>query len=94
MKNSNEKEIKISNQQLINFLSRELDCPHKKKEEKVAEMLAFCLDYLNQFEKEDWKKKRNNALLLLTLAETEWKNTKKQVFESYVNREIIKNMKF
>lgn len=53
MKDSNEKEIKISNRQLINFLSRELDCPHKKREEKVAEILAFCLDYLNQFEKED-----------------------------------------
>jgi len=94
MKNSNEKEIKISNQQLIDFLGRELNCQHKKREEKIAEILAFCLDYLNQFEKEDWKKKRNNALLILTLAETEWKNTKKQVFESYVNREIIKSMKF
>jgi hypothetical protein len=28
------------------------------------------------------------------MAETEWKNTKKQVFESYINKEIIKNMKF
>jgi len=54
----------------------------------------FCLDYLNQFEKEDWKKKRNNVLLLLAMAETEWKNTKKQVFENYVNKEIIKKMKF
>jgi hypothetical protein len=28
------------------------------------------------------------------MAETEWKNTKKQVFENYINKEIIKNMKF
>jgi hypothetical protein len=53
MKNSNEKEIKINNQQLINFLSKELNCQHKKREEKIAEIFAFCLDYLNQFEKED-----------------------------------------
>jgi len=58
MKNSNEKEIKISNQQLINFLSKELNCQHKKREEKIAEIFAFCLDYLNQFEKEDWKRKK------------------------------------
>lgn len=84
----------IKDEKLIEFLSRELSCQNKKKEEKIAEIFAFCLDYLNQFEKEDWKKKRNNVLLLLTMAETEWKNTKKQVFESYVNKEIIKNMKF
>lgn len=94
MKKSKEKGTEINNQQLINFLNRELNCPHKKREEKIAEIFAFCLDYLNQFEKEDWKKKRNNVLLLLTMAETEWKNTKKQVFESYINKEIIKNMKF
>ena len=94
MKSNKEKEIKISNQQLIDFLSRELNCQHKNKPEKIAEIFAFCLDYLNQFEKEDWKKKRNNVLLLLTMAETEWKNTKKQVFENYINKELIKNMKF
>jgi hypothetical protein len=94
MKNSNEKEIKISDRKLIDFLSKELNNQHKKREEKIAEIMAFCLDYLNQFEKEDWKKRRNSALLLLTMAETEWKSTKKQVFESYVNKEIIKNMKF
>lgn len=43
----------INNQQLIDFLSRELNCQHKKREEKIAEIFAFCLDYLNQFEKED-----------------------------------------
>ena len=94
MKNRKEKGIEINNQQLIDFLSSELNCEHKKREEKIAEIFAFCLDYLNQFEKEDWKKKRNNVLLLLTMAETEWKNTKKQVFESYINKEIIKNMRF
>jgi hypothetical protein len=71
MKNGKEKGTEISDQQLINFLSQELNCQHKKKEEKIAEIFAFCLDYLNQFEKEDWKKKKNNVLLLLTLAETE-----------------------
>lgn len=71
IKNRKEKGTEISNQQLIDFLSRELNCEHKKREEKIAEIFAFCLDYLNQFEKEDWKKKRNNVLLLLTMAETE-----------------------
>ena len=84
----------IEDKKLIEFLSRELSCQNKNKPEKIAEIFAFCLDYLNQFEKEDWKKKRNNALLLLTMAEAEWKNTKKQVFENYVNKELIKNMKF
>ena len=84
----------ISSKELIEFLTHELNNNEKKREEKVAEIFAFCLDYLNQFEKEDWKKKRNNALLLLTMAETEWKTTKKQVFSDYLNKEIIKNMKF
>jgi hypothetical protein len=43
----------IEDKQLIEFISRELSCQNKKKEEKVAEIFAFCLDYLNQFEKED-----------------------------------------
>ena len=53
MKNRKEKGIEINNQQLIDFLSRELNCEHKKREEKIAEIFAFCLDYLNQFEKEE-----------------------------------------
>ena len=53
MKNSKEKGTEINNQQLIDFLSRELNCPHKKREEKIAEIFAFCLDYLNQYERED-----------------------------------------
>ena len=43
----------IEDKQLIEFLSRELSCQNKKREEKIAEIFAFCLDYLNQFEKED-----------------------------------------
>jgi hypothetical protein len=43
----------IKDQQLIEFLSRELGCQNKKREEKIAEIFAFCLDYLNQYEKED-----------------------------------------
>ena len=43
----------IEDQKLIEFLSRELSCQNKKREEKIAEIFAFCLDYLNQFEKED-----------------------------------------
>jgi hypothetical protein len=43
----------IKDQQLIEFLSRELSCQNKKREEKIADIFTFCLEYLNQFEKED-----------------------------------------
>ena len=43
----------IKDQKLIEFLSRELSCQNKKREEKIAEIFAFCLDYLNQGVKED-----------------------------------------
>jgi len=57
--------------ELARYLNQTLDNQNKKKEEKIAEIFDFCLDYLNQGVKEDWKKRRNKTQMLLTLAENE-----------------------
>ena len=80
--------------ELARYLNQTLDNQNKKKEEKIAEIFDFCLDYLNQGVKEDWKKRRNKTQMLLTLAENEWKNTKREAFKEIVNEGIIEKIKF
>ena len=75
------------------FIIKELQS-NKNKEEKAEKIVNFCLDYLNQDIKEDWKKKKNKSLLLLNLAENEWKSAKKEAFKSYINKEVIGKMPF
>ena len=63
----------INNQQLelAKYLSQELIDKQKNKEEKIEGIVNFCLDYLNQDIKENWRKKKNRTQMLLTLAENE-----------------------
>ena len=88
--------ITINNQQLelVKYLSQELINKQKNKEEKVEGIVNFCLDYLNQDIKENWRKKKNRTQMLLTLAENEWKNTKKEAFKEIINERVIEKMKF
>jgi hypothetical protein len=41
------------------------------REEKVEKIFNFFLDYLNRDTKEDWKKRKNRALMFTALAEHE-----------------------
>jgi hypothetical protein len=66
-----ERETPNNQLELAKYISQELSNQHKSKEEKTQEIVNFCLDYLNQGVKENWKKKRNKSLMLLTLAENE-----------------------
>ena len=75
---------------LAKYLSRELSNQQKSKEEKAERIINFCLDYLNQGVKEDWRKSKNKTQILLTLAENEWKNTKREAFKEVVNERGIK----
>jgi len=86
----------INNQQLelAKYLSQELIDKQKNKEEKIEGIVNFCLDYLNQDIKENWRKKKNRTQMLLTLAENEWKNTKKEAFKEIINERVIEKMKF
>lgn len=84
----------LNNQQLAKYLSRELTNKQKNKEEKIEGIVNFCLDYLNQDIKEDWKKRKNKSLMLLTLAENEWKSAKKEAFKEVINERVIEKMKF
>ena len=84
----------LSNQQLVKYLSKELNNQQKSKEEKIGEIVNLCLNYLNQGVKENWRKKKNKTLMLLTLAENEWKNTKKEAFKEIINEKVIENMRF
>jgi hypothetical protein len=67
---------------------------NKTKEEKIEKVIDICLNYLNQGIKEDWKKKKNKSLMLLTLAENEWKNAKKEAFKEIINKNIVEKMVF
>ena len=91
-----EKQKKTPNNQLelAKYLSQALSDQHQEKEEKIAEIFAFCLDYLNQGVKEDWRKRKHKTQMLLSLAENEWKNTKKQIFKDHINKELIEKMEF
>ena len=80
--------------ELEKYLNQTLSNQKKKREEKIADIFAFCLDYLNQGVKEDWRKRKNKTQMLLTLAENEWKNTKKEAFKEIINERIIEKMKF
>lgn len=80
--------------QTTNFIHQELDNKQKTKEEKVQAIISFALDQLNQGVKEEWQKRRIKAELLTILAEHETKIMKQEIFKSYVDREIIKNMEF
>jgi hypothetical protein len=67
---------------------------NKNKEEKVEKVVDICLNYLNQDVKEDWKKKKNKSLMLLTLAESEWKSAKKEAFKEAISKNIVEKMTF
>ncbi|CAG8828208.1 35000_t:CDS:2, partial [Gigaspora margarita] len=62
-----------NNQQLelAKYLNQELNNQRKSKEEKAERIINFCLDYLNQGVREDWRKSKNKTQILLTLAENE-----------------------
>ena len=77
-------------QQLVNYLSQTLSNQKKSKEEKAEEVINFCLNFLNQGVKEDWRKRKNKTQLLLTLAENEWKNTKREAFNEIMSERVIK----
>lgn len=80
--------------ELAKYLSQALSNQKKSKEEKTEEVINFCLDFLNQGVKEDWRKRRNKTQMLLALAENEWKNTKKEAFKEIINEKVIERMKF
>jgi len=83
-----------SNHQLAKYLSQELNNKQKNKEEKIEEIVNFCLDYLNQDIKENWRKRKNKTQILLTLAQNEWKNAKREAFKEIINEKVIERMKF
>jgi hypothetical protein len=65
--------LTTNNQQLelSQYLNQELNNQQKSKEEKVEGIINFCLDYLNQGVKEDWRKRKNKTQILLTLTQNE-----------------------
>lgn len=76
--------------ELAKYLSQALSNQKKSREEKVEEVINFCLNFLNQGVKEDWRKRKNKTQMLLTLAENEWKNTKIEAFKEITNERVIK----
>jgi hypothetical protein len=82
------KKVPDNQLELANYLSQALSNHKKKKEEKIEEIVNFCLDYLNQGVKEDWRKRKNKTQMLLTLTENELKNTKREAFNEIVNERM------
>jgi len=61
---------------------------HLNREEKVEKIFTFLLDYLNQGVKQNWEAKRHKTLMLLTMAEYEWKQAKKEAWQELKNERI------
>lgn len=80
--------------QITKFIHQELDNKQKTKEEKTQTIVSFLLDHLNQGVKEEWKKRKTKAELLIILAEHETKIMKKEIFKNYIDQEVIKKMEF
>jgi hypothetical protein len=57
--------------ELVKHLNQTLSNQKKSREEKAQEIVSFCLDYLNQGVKENWRQRKNKTQMLLALAENE-----------------------